>query len=41
MVLARSVALQASAAHSYTDKPVAGDTLQANESIKPIDNNLA
>ncbi|OFA06927.1 hypothetical protein [Duganella sp. HH101] len=40
-LLACSVALQASAAHSYTDKLVAGETLQANESIKPIDNNLA
>lgn len=39
-LLACSVALQASAAHSYTDKLVAGESLQANEFLKPIDNNL-
>ncbi|MYM94145.1 hypothetical protein [Duganella vulcania] len=39
-LLAFSVALQASAAHSYTDKLVAGETLQANEFLKPTDNNL-
>lgn len=39
-ILVCLTALQASAAHSYTDKLVAGETLTAGEFLKPLDNDL-